>query len=134
MGACADTFNRGSSHVRIYIQIGISAKFNVTLNGRAAHDDIYRILTKMAEYDLSKTIIPYLDRHLTFPILAHLAETELFPESEVQIAQFELAKGTNMFTYAASLFAQIHPDEEVPSGEQTSASADIHNETLDRVR
>ncbi|KAG5220260.1 eukaryotic translation initiation factor [Salix suchowensis] len=40
----------------------------------------------MAEYDLSKTIIPYLDRHLTFPILAHLAETELFPESEVQIA------------------------------------------------
>ncbi|KAF4586497.1 translation initiation factor 3 subunit E [Pleurotus pulmonarius] len=69
----------------------------------------------MAEYDLSKTIIPYLDRHLTFPILAHLAETELFPESEVQVAQFELAKGTNMFTYAASLFAQIHPDEEVPA-------------------
>src|ERR1700680_2514407 len=25
----------------------------------------------MADHDLSKTIIPYLDRHLAFPLLAH---------------------------------------------------------------
>lgn len=71
----------------------------------------------MAEYDLSKTIIPYLDRHLSFPLLQHLLETPLFPVEEVQVAQYELAKGTNMFDYAASLFAQIHPDKEVPAGE-----------------
>ncbi|ESK85276.1 eukaryotic translation initiation factor 3 subunit [Moniliophthora roreri MCA 2997] len=68
----------------------------------------------MAEHDLSKTIIPYLDRHLTFPLLAHLTETGIFPEQEVQVAQYELASGTNMFDYAASLFKQIHPDREVP--------------------
>ncbi|KAF9261098.1 eukaryotic translation initiation factor 3 subunit 6 [Marasmius fiardii PR-910] len=68
----------------------------------------------MAEYDLSKTIIPFLDRHLTFPLLAHLAETGIFPEHEVQVAQYELASGTNMFDYAATLFKQIHPDQEVP--------------------
>ncbi|KAH9480893.1 Eukaryotic translation initiation factor 3 subunit E [Psilocybe cubensis] len=69
----------------------------------------------MAEYDLSKTIIPYLDRHLSFPLLAHLAEITLFPAEQVQLAQYELAKGTNMFDYAVSLFRQIYPGKEIPS-------------------
>ncbi|KAG1750764.1 eIF3 subunit 6 N terminal domain-containing protein [Suillus lakei] len=68
----------------------------------------------MAEYDLSKTIIPYLDRHLAFPLLAHLVETSLFPVEQVQAAQYELAKGTNMLDYAVSLFEQLQPDEEIP--------------------
>ncbi|KAG2071543.1 eukaryotic translation initiation factor 3, subunit 6 [Suillus decipiens] len=68
----------------------------------------------MAEYDLSKTIIPYLDRHLAFPLLAHLVEISLFPVEQVQAAQYELAKGTNMLDYAVSLFEQLHPDEEIP--------------------
>ena len=70
----------------------------------------------MAEYDLTQTIIPYCDRHLVFPLLAHLVENELFPVEEVQAAQYELAKGTNMVDYAVSLFEQLHPDEEVPAG------------------
>lgn len=70
----------------------------------------------MAEYDLSKTIIPYLDRHLAFPLLAHLVETSLFPIEQVQAAQYELAKGTNMVDYAVSLFEQLHPDEDTPEG------------------
>lgn len=70
----------------------------------------------MAEYDLSKTIIPYLDRHLAFPLLAHLVETSLFPVEQVQAAQYELAKGTNMLDYAVSLFQQLQPDEEIPEG------------------
>lgn len=71
----------------------------------------------MAEYDLTKTIIPYLDRHLVFPLLAWLVDNTTFPVKEVQIAQYELAKGTNMHDYAVSLFQQIHPDELVPEGE-----------------
>lgn len=70
----------------------------------------------MASHDLSKTIIPYLDRHLVFPLLAHLAEMSIFPRKEVQIAQYELAKGTNMFDYAVSLFKGIYSDKDVPSG------------------
>lgn len=70
----------------------------------------------MAEYDLSKKIISYLDRHLAFPLLAHLAETNIFAVSDVQVAEYELAKGTNMFDYAQSLFVQLHPDAEVPAG------------------
>jgi translation initiation factor 3 subunit E len=71
----------------------------------------------MAEYDLSKTIIPYLDRHLSFPLLAHLSEISIFPLEEVQVAQYELAKGTNMFDYAVSLFEQIYPGKQTPAGE-----------------
>jgi len=70
----------------------------------------------MTEHDLSKTIIPYLDRHLVFPLLTHLAEYQLFPVEEVTQAQYELSKGTNMFDYAKRLFEQLHPDEEVPAG------------------
>ncbi|EGN99164.1 hypothetical protein SERLA73DRAFT_108523 [Serpula lacrymans var. lacrymans S7.3] len=69
----------------------------------------------MAEYDLSKTIISYLDRHLAFPLLAHLVETKHFPVEQVQEAQYELAKGTNMVDYALNLFEQLHPDEEIPA-------------------
>ena len=70
----------------------------------------------MEEYDLSQTIIPYCDRHLVFPLLAHLTESELFPVEEVQTAQYELAKGTNMVDYAVSLFEQLHPNQPVPAG------------------
>ena len=70
----------------------------------------------MAEYDLTKTIIPYCDRHLVFPLLAHLAESDLFPVEQVQTAQYELAKETNMVDYAVSLFEQTHPDESIPPG------------------
>ncbi|KZT63959.1 eukaryotic translation initiation factor 3, subunit 6 [Daedalea quercina L-15889] len=68
----------------------------------------------MADYDLTRTIISYCDRHLVFPLLAHLVENDLFLADEVQKAQYELAKETNMVDYAVSLFTQLYPDESVP--------------------
>ena len=70
----------------------------------------------MAEFDLTQTIIPYYDRHLVFPLLAHLAGSGIFPEEQVQAAQYELAKGTNMVDYAVSLFTPLYAEQEVPSG------------------
>lgn len=71
----------------------------------------------MAEWDLSQKIIPYLDRHLAFPLLAYLDETGLFPAEEVQVAQYELARKTNMVDFAVSLFEAVHPGKEIPGGE-----------------
>ncbi|KAF8491151.1 eIF3 subunit 6 N terminal domain-containing protein [Russula emetica] len=68
----------------------------------------------MAEYDLTRTIIPYLDRHLVFPLLTHLHESGLFTLEQVAAAQYELAKGTNMVDYIVSLYEQLNPDSEVP--------------------
>ena len=70
----------------------------------------------MAEHDLTQTIIPYLDRHLAFPLLTHLAETTLFPEEQIIKAQYELTNGTNMVDYSVNLFEQLNPDAEVPTG------------------
>ncbi|KJA24411.1 hypothetical protein HYPSUDRAFT_38862 [Hypholoma sublateritium FD-334 SS-4] len=85
----------------------------------------------MAQYDLSKTLIPYLDRHLSFPLLAHLGETGLFPAEEVTVAQYELAKGTNMFDYAKGLFEGIYPGETVPAEfDQKRTNAVSTNERL----
>jgi hypothetical protein len=71
----------------------------------------------MAEWDLSQKIIPYLDRHLAFPLLAYLTETGLFPAEEVQVAQYELARKTNMVDFAVSLFEAVYPGKEIPGGE-----------------
>ncbi|KAB5593672.1 Eukaryotic translation initiation factor 3 subunit E [Ceratobasidium theobromae] len=68
-----------------------------------------------ATYDLTQKLIPFLDRHLILPLLAHLAEAELFPAEQIARAQYELVKETNMLDYAASLFESAYPDEEVPS-------------------
>jgi translation initiation factor 3 subunit E len=70
----------------------------------------------MAEHDLTQTIIPYLDRHLAFPLLTHLAETTLFPVEQIIKAQYELTNGTNMVDYSVNLFEQLNPDAEVPPG------------------
>ncbi|KAG8975458.1 eukaryotic translation initiation factor 3 subunit E [Tulasnella sp. 427] len=65
-----------------------------------------------AQYDLTTKIIPYLDRHLVFPLLSFLSEHEIFPAEELIKAQYELATHTHMVDYIASLYQQIHPGEE----------------------
>ncbi|KZT51309.1 eukaryotic translation initiation factor 3, subunit 6 [Calocera cornea HHB12733] len=68
----------------------------------------------MATYDLTQRMIPYLDRHLALPLLAHVSELSIFPAKQLQEAQYELARRTNMVDYSVSLFEQLHPSDEVP--------------------
>jgi hypothetical protein len=84
----------------------------------------------MAEWDLSQKIIPYLDRHLAFPLLAYLTETGLFPAEDVQAAQYELARKTNMVDFAVSLFEFVYPGKDVPEGEFCSPTGypDVRSE------
>lgn len=70
-----------------------------------------------ASYDLTQKLIPFLDRHLVLPLLAHLSEAELFPAEQIARAQYELVKETNMLDYAAQLFEEAYPDEAVPESE-----------------
>jgi len=79
----------------------------------------------MADWDLSQKIIPYLDRHLAFPLLAYLTETGLFPAEEVQAAQYGLARKTNMVDFAVNLFEAVYPGEEIPAGEFRLPSGDL---------
>jgi len=70
----------------------------------------------MADYDLTQRLIPYLDRHLAFPLLSFLLENDIFPSDQIIKAQYELAKETNMVDYYAGLFNQVYPDQELPAG------------------
>jgi len=50
-------------------------------------------ITDMAQYDLTTKLVANLDRHLTIPLLDHLAETELFPSSQIAKAQYVTEQG-----------------------------------------
>ena len=82
----------------------------------------------MAEWDLSQKIIPYLDRHLVFPLLNYLDETGFFPAEEVQAAQYELARKTNMVDYAVGLFEAVYPGKDIPEGELYSLRTEREGE------
>jgi translation initiation factor 3 subunit E len=75
-----------------------------------------KLATLMAEYDITQKLIPFIDRHLAFPILSHLSEISLFPEEDVRFAQYELARGTNMVDFTLDLFQQLYPDQDPPPG------------------
>lgn len=74
----------------------------------------------MAEWDLTRKIIPYVDRHLAIPLLESLLERSLFPQDELLLAQYELTKGTNMIDWTVKLFEQLYPDQEPPAGTLTA--------------
>ncbi|KAH6867228.1 eukaryotic translation initiation factor 3 subunit 6 [Coprinopsis sp. MPI-PUGE-AT-0042] len=69
----------------------------------------------MAETDLTKTILPFLDRHLGYFLLDHLTGRPIFNDQDVKMAQYELVKGTEMYDFAGQLFKSVWPDKDVPS-------------------
>lgn len=70
----------------------------------------------MAEYDLTRNLVPNLDKHLAFPLLDHLYESNLFPEEQIWSAQYELAQGTNMIDFAQEIHRKLHPNTGQPAG------------------
>ena len=71
----------------------------------------------MAQYDLTRKILPYLDRHLAFPLLLNPSMSKLYKPEDVQAATYELAKTTDLVDFALSLYDQLHPGEPAPAGE-----------------
>ncbi|TIC48208.1 hypothetical protein E3Q05_04290 [Wallemia mellicola] len=61
----------------------------------------------MVAYDLTTRLIPFLDRHLALPLLNYLTDLDIYNQNQLQSAQYELVKGTNMVDYAS----QINPHE-----------------------
>jgi translation initiation factor 3 subunit E len=77
----------------------------------------------MAQYDLSRRLIPNLDRHLVRPILEFLeSECSLYPAEDLMKARYELLKGSNMINYLGPLVQSIKggPEDVMPEGESTT--------------
>lgn len=65
------------------------------------------------EYDLLPRLIPYLDRHLVFPLLEFSAGTDE-EDTEITRAKYELLKHTNMTDYVANLWKEINNSDTIP--------------------
>lgn len=68
----------------------------------------------MAEYDLTGKFLQHVDRHLGIPMLQFLGGTDLFKESDLAKAQYELARGTDMAEFTNELFQAAYPGEALP--------------------
>lgn len=65
------------------------------------------------QYDLLSKMIPYLDRHLIFPLL-EFSSGQDEESDEIVRAKYELLKHTNMTDYVANLWKEIHHKDEIP--------------------
>lgn len=69
----------------------------------------------MAEYDLTNTISPYLDKHLIFPLLEFLQATDLFYTEDLLKTKCKLLEQTSMVDLLIEITGMLNPDlEEAP--------------------
>ncbi|CAB4486386.1 eukaryotic translation initiation factor 3, subunit 6 [Rhizophagus irregularis] len=85
-----------------------------------------------ATYDLTPKLIPYLDRHLVFPLLEFLSMHKIYPEIDLLKAKYELLAKTNMVDFISMLYKTIHDTEEVPN--EFSTKRDEVLQTLENLQ
>ncbi|KAG2227667.1 hypothetical protein INT45_004709 [Circinella minor] len=67
-----------------------------------------------AEYDLTKDMIPFLDRHLVFPLLEFLEVKELYAVDDLLQAKYALFRNSNMADFILDLHKKINNTDETP--------------------
>jgi len=106
------------------------------LKGVAAHSP--KTAEEIAkEYDLLPKLIPYLDRHLVFPLLEFVSGQD-DENLEIIRAKYELLKHTNMTDYVANLWQDINnsnsiPDEFVKKREEVLAKLQQYQEESAKI-
>ncbi|KAL2829701.1 eIF3 subunit 6 N terminal domain-containing protein [Aspergillus cavernicola] len=79
------------------------------LSGAATHKTAEDITE---QYDLLPKMIPYLDRHLVFPLLEFSSGQD--DDTDIIRAKYELLKHTNMTDYVANLWRDINNSDSIP--------------------
>ncbi|KAL9539382.1 hypothetical protein MBANPS3_010289 [Mucor bainieri] len=67
-----------------------------------------------ATQDLTMRMIPFLDRHLVFPLIEFLELKEVYAPEELLQAKYDLFKGSNMVDFVLDLYKKLHKTEEAP--------------------
>jgi eIF3 subunit 6 N terminal domain len=69
------------------------------------------------DYDLTRIMSPFLDPHMVFPLLSHLATSEIYNRNDIKRSTFELARKTSMGDFIIQSFKDLHGEEaEIPQG------------------
>ncbi|KAI9012104.1 eIF3 subunit 6 N terminal domain-containing protein [Phycomyces nitens] len=67
-----------------------------------------------AAHDLTLRMIPFLDRHLVFPLIEFLELNKVYPTEDLLKAKYDLFKNSNMVDFVLDLYKKIHNTEETP--------------------
>jgi translation initiation factor 3 subunit E len=79
-------------------------------------------------YDLTRTLAPYFDRHLVFPLLEFIdtkkveyhdfpeISKDLYSEEELLQSKLQLLEKTNMVDFAADIYKKLHKTDDFPQG------------------
>lgn len=79
--------------------------------GYPANDKFF----KMAHWDLTPKMAPFLDRHLVFPLLEFLSVKGIYDETDLLRAKLDLLSHTNMVDFIMDVHKSLYPDQEVPA-------------------
>jgi translation initiation factor 3 subunit E len=69
----------------------------------------------MAQYELSRTLSKFLDKHLCFPLLEFLQDRGVYNEEDILKAKIELLQNTNMVDFAMDIYKELYQTDDVPS-------------------
>ena len=81
----------------------------------------------MAKYDLTDSLVRFLDRHLVFPLLEFLSQQQLYPEDDIQKGKLDLLQKTNMVDYAMDIYKALYNNDEVPADMRGRRHEVVHN-------
>jgi len=83
---------------------------------------------RMAEYDLTKTMSPYFDRHLIFPLLEFICGKQIYNNEDVLKCMLESLQKTKMADYAMDVYKRLY-DASIPQ-----EYADKRDKTVEELR
>ncbi|CEJ01650.1 hypothetical protein G6F70_000309 [Rhizopus microsporus] len=67
-----------------------------------------------ATHDLTMKMIPFLDRHLVFPLIEFLELKEVYVAEDLLKAKYDLFKNSNMVDFVVDLYKKLNKTEETP--------------------
>jgi translation initiation factor 3 subunit E len=67
-----------------------------------------------AKHDLTMKMIPFLDRHLVFPLLEFLELKEVYVSKDLLKAKYDLFQNSNMVDFVLDLYNKLNSTEEAP--------------------
>jgi translation initiation factor 3 subunit E len=69
-----------------------------------------------ATHDLTMKMIPFLDRHLVYPLLEFLELKEVYVAEDLLQAKYNLFQNSHMVDFVLSLYKKLNKTEEGPKG------------------
>ncbi|ODQ83054.1 hypothetical protein BABINDRAFT_31339 [Babjeviella inositovora NRRL Y-12698] len=71
-------------------------------------------LTLARQYDLTQKFVPFLDRHLDYPLIEFLGNEAVYDDQVINQLIYDLLKDTNMFKFVKDTYKKLNPTSAFP--------------------